>query len=297
MCVYIYTGWWSWYEGKWDGWRDHHSWDQCGWGWEDPAWKQAQADVKGETRQPERQDSWHETDIARKLSQRQPTKCLETLPEEGLEKKDQAAAIQSKTEQPDAVKAEAKESDGAVAPEAEDWRLDKFGATLTPQALYMRFYRGLRSKRDPPPPEVQAKIMEAEKEKDAGGSKLHTLYEHYLACKGCWRDSVLVISVAKRTRRKADEVYSFIRFDEIVAKYGEALALDLKQRLEEQEKKVEKKTPGKYVRKHPDFPAEESMWLYRCFLSMNEIKEREREHSATLNMEATVDVEDAMEAV
>ncbi|OLP92612.1 ATP-dependent RNA helicase DBP2 [Symbiodinium microadriaticum] len=39
------------------------------------------------------------------------------------------------------------------------------------------------------------------------------------------------------------------------------------------------------------------MWLYRCFLSMAEIKEKEREHSASLAMEASVGAEDAMEAV
>ncbi|OLP92611.1 hypothetical protein AK812_SmicGene25568 [Symbiodinium microadriaticum] len=107
-----------------------------------------------------------------------------------------------------------------------------------------RFYRGLRSKRDPPPPEIISKVQEAEN--DAGGAKLHNLYQHYLACQGTWKESTLVISVSKRTRNRAAETFSFITY-----KYGEELALDLNQRLEEQEKKVEKKTPGKFVRKHP----------------------------------------------
>ena len=102
----------------------------------------------------------------------------------------------------------------------------------------MRFYRGLRSKRDPPPPEIISKVQEAEN--DAGGAKLHNLYQHYLACQGTWKESTLVISVSKRTRNRAAETFSFITY-----KYGEELALDLNQRLEEQEKKVEKKTPGK----------------------------------------------------
>ena len=180
-------------------------------------------------------------------------------------------------------------------PDREQWRLDKFGTTLNPQALHMRFYRGLRSKRDPPPPEVQKQIMEAEKDK--GNAKLHTLYQHYLACKGEWKDSVLCISVSQKHRAKQNELFTFVTYKDLDSKYGADLAKDLKERLEEQEKKVEKKTPGKYVRKHPDFPERQEMWLYRSFLSMNEIKEREKEHSATITLEGSVDAEDAMDAL
>ena len=49
-------------------------------------------------------------------------------------------------------------------------------------------------------------------EKDKGGSKLHALYEQYLACQGNWRDCVLLIEVSKRNRLKQDEIYTWLRF-------------------------------------------------------------------------------------
>ena len=116
----------------------------------------------------------------------------------------------------------------------------------------MRFYRGLRSKRDPPPPEVQKQIMEAEKDK--GNAKLHTLYQHYLACKGEWKDSVLCISVSQKHRAKQNELFTFVTYKDLDSKYGADLAKDLKERLEEQEKKGGEEDAGEVCEEAPGFP-------------------------------------------
>ena len=264
-------------------------------------------------------------DLAERLATRRPTRTLSRLPEEedappgqqddrivdesSLPQPTQASfsADQAAQAEPGLVKTEAPEPEGEksapqgenaapfIKPEEEEWRVDKWGRTLSPSALYMRFYRGLRSKRDPPPEEVQREIMAAEKDK--GGAKLHSLYQHYLACKGVWKNSSLCLTVSTANRKKSDEIYTWLRLSEMEAKYGVELAADLKSRLEEQQAKVERKSPGKYVRKHPDFPDVESMNLYRCFLSMNEIKEREMESKATLDCEASIDQDGALDAM
>ena len=289
--------WWRQYQNDW---RNDWSWWQTsgagGWSWSGHDWGNRSWGSGGEeTEDVRRQPSWENVDVGQSLATRQPTRQLATLAEGGEDEADDAAGPPKDAGDVKQEPAEPVVAKAANDVEHEAWRCDKYGSPLKPQALYMRFYRGLRSKRDPPPEEIQQQIKESEKDK--GGSKLHALYEQYLACQGNWRDCVLLIEVSKRNRLKQDEIYTWLRFTEMEAKYGSDLALDLKSRLLEQESKLDKARKGKYVRRHPDFPDNESMNLYRCFLSMNEIKEKENESRATLAMQAELEVESAMDGV
>ena len=184
-------------------------------------------------------------------------------------------------------------------PEEEDksWRSDKFGKELAPGALYMRFLRGVRSSKTPPPPEVLSKITESERSQNLAGAKMHSLYEHFLACRGNWSKSALLVSVRKEHSTSSDEIYSWVRYKDLVDKLGDELAADLKARHVEQEAKLPPAAKGKFIRVHPDFPGREDCWLFKSFLTINDTKSKKQSHSASVEISADVDGNDAMDAL
>ena len=78
---------------------------------------------------------------------------------------------------------------------------------------------------------------------------MHQLYMHYLACRGEWRESTLVVKVKKECRRTEEELHEWWTYDHMVEVHGAELARDLKDRHLHSEKLLPKEKKGLFVRK------------------------------------------------
>ena len=78
---------------------------------------------------------------------------------------------------------------------------------------------------------------------------MHTLYMHYLACRGEWRESILVVRVKKQCKRTEEELHEWWTYARMVEVHGEELAKDLKDRHLKSEKDLPKEQKGLFVRK------------------------------------------------
>eukprot|EP00435_Cladocopium_sp_Y103_P034854 s2306_g9.t1 len=151
-----YKGWNSYgWDGSYD-WRHSHYWDSPGYDsqWRyDPAphstWRPYSAEYCPTT-------PGSDTHVREFLANRQPSfaeklsKAAETPTGEDGSPKDP----------PDELGEEPDEDDEGGE---EVWMQDKKGNIISPKALYMRFYRKLRSKKNPPPPEVAEQFIAAQK--------------------------------------------------------------------------------------------------------------------------------------
>ena len=101
-------------------------------------------------------------------------------------------------------------------------------------------------KKEPPPPEIAAEMVAAEKSQ----SKMHSLFLHFLGCKGQWKACTLVLAVRKRVRSTSQEMWGYFTPADL-AKHlkSEALAADLMQRHKDQEKKLPALQKGSFIRK------------------------------------------------
>ena len=172
----------------------------------------------------------------------------------------------------------------------DSWRRDKRGQLLNGQALYMRFYRSLRSPKQPVPEEVKSKMAEAS-DACGGRSRMHTLYLHFLACRGQWKESSLVMSAYKRSENQTSCSYEWWGRSKMVAELGAELADDLIQRHKDTEAKMPASRRGHYIKRHPDFPDREELWRYKNFLGYLDLQIDTTGSAAELNTTADI-VED-----
>eukprot|EP00435_Cladocopium_sp_Y103_P042867 s1915_g11.t5 len=222
-------------------------------------------------------------EVHTKLAARQPTQ-----PDLGTPARTEAAS-----DTPGSKPGPGQEQDAAQEVESDDdsgaesWRRDKYGNVLNPNALYMRFYRRLRSKKNPVPAEIAEKVAESEIGKN-GKHKLHELYMDWLAAKGDWGPCVLAIRCSKSNVSDHDELYSFLSKTALIDKLGEELAKDLIHRHTEAEKKLPASQKGKFVKSNPDFPTREELFTYKCFIGVEERKRQRFQSSAEVSREAEI---------
>ena len=72
---------------------------------------------------------------------------------------------------------------------------------------------------------------------------------HYLACKGEWVRSTLILRAEKSNIREDDKLYTFLTKKQLVEEYGEELAEDLISRHVESESKLPKSKQGRFIKK------------------------------------------------
>lgn len=173
--------------------------------------------------------------------------------------------------------------------EGKTWRTDKYGRPLNPTALYMRFYRRIRSTKNPVPPEIAEKRAEADMEQH-GKSKMHELYLGWLSCKGSWEKCALAIRVSKKNFSDHEDLFEFLLKTDLVKHLGdEALANDLVDRHVEAEKKLPPRSKGRFIKVNPDFPQRQELWRYKCWVGAKESKKQRHESEATLSRTAEVE--------
>eukprot|EP00435_Cladocopium_sp_Y103_P025551 s3436_g6.t1 len=163
--------WWSggadWYPAHYCYYWDHnrnrgvYAWGDQSWTYKSPEWKEHGSwEGKDETPSPDAPALPDEGDNVRGvLNSRLPTTSFS--PDEASP--DASTPGEAHSEVPAPSEAVGTGEDGApAAPEGKTWRTDKHGNPLNPAALYMRFYRQIRSTKNPVPEEVQEKRVEAE---------------------------------------------------------------------------------------------------------------------------------------
>lgn len=74
------------------------------------------------------------------------------------------------------------------------------------------------------------------------------LYAQWLACKGQWEQSALVLSYKKQNTNDQAELYDFLSRVSLVKEYGEALADDLIARHKLAESKLPASAKGKFIK-------------------------------------------------
>ncbi|CAE7726154.1 Ogfr, partial [Symbiodinium necroappetens] len=159
-----------------------------------------------------------------------------------------------------AVQVKQEQQDEADVDIDDKWRRDKYGALLSPAALYARFYRKDRNHR------------------------MHEMYMQYLSCRAEWTKSFIVVSVRSK---KSEEIYAWKTLKVLRAELGDALANDLFARHME----VDPRMTGKLLQPHPNFPKE--MTLLKSFDTIKDISAKKFSTSAGFHMEAeNVDEED-----
>ena len=140
--------WGSW--GRWNSWRDDWSYG-CQSGWDDWDWEESQ-DVPGLLSKldsvmesvPEEQAK----QAAAEASQKGPANATGPTQESANPTVPTQESTNPIAPTQESAKATAPRQDGAstcAAKEDDCWKSDKRGQPLTPAALYMRFYRSLRS--------------------------------------------------------------------------------------------------------------------------------------------------------
>lgn len=158
-------------------------------------------------------------------------------------------------------------------------RLDEQSSKRPARAKYMRFWRSVQPKANNTPPEVLTHVVSLK----AGGTKRGSwtqLFEDWCQAEEKWTETCLFVSIKKTTKRSRKGELQWLNRQQLLDLYkDEGLVEEL----------MHRKNQEGQSRAHPDFPLNDKMRLFRCFVVMKEIDEEAAEQTVELTMDNQLD--------